>query len=62
MSKEYVKYFRIHFPEDTQEELTQRILQQLRELGKKYFAAYDFKSGEHSPFDADDYVETYEGE
>ena len=54
--------FSIHFPENTQEELTQRILLQLRELGKKYFTAYDFKSRERSPFDVDDYVETYEGE
>lgn len=54
--------FSIHFPEDTQEELTQRILAQLRELGKKYFTTYDFKSGERMPFDVDDYVETDEGE
>lgn len=54
--------FSIHFPEDTQEELTRRILQQLRELGKKYFTAVSFDTREETPFDVDDYVDTYEGE
>lgn len=54
--------FSIHFPEDTQEELTQRILQQLRELGKRYFTAVSFDTREEMPFDVDDYVDTYEGE
>ena len=54
--------FYIHFPESTEEKLTQCILQQLRELGKKYFTAFSFDTREETPFDVDDYVDTYEGE
>lgn len=54
--------FSIHFPENTEGELTQSILQQLRELGKKYFTEFDLKTDEKKPFDVDDYVDIYEGE
>lgn len=52
----------IHFPEDTEEELAQRILQKMGDLCKKYFTEIDFKSWERKPFDINNCLETDEGE